>query len=71
MPEPMTDREWFLVRLVHVAALMAVIDNCTNTGLPGKLVAQQLIALYRGQAGIRHLQDQVAELLAGYKPDAG
>jgi hypothetical protein len=66
--EPLTDREWYLVNHIQMGTLQAVIDGCTSTGLPGSIIAQQMLT-QRG-ATQAFLRASAEKLLEEYKPDA-
>jgi len=41
--EPLTDREWWLVRETHRTTLKVLIECCNQTGESGKVIAQALL----------------------------
>lgn len=69
MREPLTDREWWLVCRVQRGTLTAVIKGCEESGVPGKIVAEQMLRIASEEDPI--LRSLVDSLLVGYKSDAG
>lgn len=71
--EPLTDREWWLVRQVQKRTLEALAEACARTGLPGNIIAHAMIGELKqeGMTGSHLRLRLVAEqLLKEYKPGA-
>lgn len=67
----LTHREWYLVRQVEKVTLRAVIKGCETTGMPGKIIAGQILQLAVTGRSNPILQAGCEEELTRYKPDAG
>lgn len=67
MPAPLTDREWWLMCRVQRGTLIAVVEACDASGVPGKLVAAQMLKLSLGDEDVI-LRRMVGALLEKYKP---
>lgn len=65
--EPLTDREWWLVRETHLTTLKVLLETCLQTGAPGTVVATALLR----EPGGKNLRLATDLLLAMYRaPDA-
>jgi hypothetical protein len=67
---PLTDREWYLVRQTYEATLLALIDTCEKTGLPGRVIIDQLIDDAAASKHTAWLRIGTEAHLKEYKPDA-
>lgn len=65
--EPLTDREWYLVRLVQRRTLEAVIEACDRTGLPGSVVAREMRHHAITGSSDAILRDYAGQLVKEYK----
>lgn len=74
MPEPLTDREWWLACRVQQRTLRAVVDHCKESGWPGRVVAEGMLEGANKQfadayGGEPTLRSAVEALLKEYKPN--